>query len=267
MADLTQFQQWFLHGERQEGAPIPAATVVLVRDGGGGLETLMLHKSSKIAFGGMWVFPGGRIDDEDRDGRERRRARGPARGASARRRRRPGCVVDESSLAWISHWTPPAIAPKRYATWFFVAPGARRRGDDRRAARSGTASGWRRRTRSSRRDQLEMELAPPTWMTLDYLREFDDVDALMADARRARAARLRDADGADRGRDGRALGRRRRVRPRATPTRPVPATASILAEDGLAPRGHALVAVNALERAAVEVRGTSRPSSSRSGPE
>src|SRR6187399_186414 len=43
-----------------------AATVVLLRDGDGGLETLMLRKNSRLAFGGMWVFPGGRIDDGDR---------------------------------------------------------------------------------------------------------------------------------------------------------------------------------------------------------
>ena len=39
----------------------------------------MLHKNSKLAFGGMWVFPGGRIDDEDREGADERGARGPAR--------------------------------------------------------------------------------------------------------------------------------------------------------------------------------------------
>ena len=45
--------------------PIPAATVVLLRDGDAGIEVLMLKKNSKITFGGMWVFPGGKIDAED----------------------------------------------------------------------------------------------------------------------------------------------------------------------------------------------------------
>jgi len=52
----------------QEGKPgtrpVAAATVVLLRDGDEGLETLMLRRNSKIAFGGMWVFPGGRVDAE-----------------------------------------------------------------------------------------------------------------------------------------------------------------------------------------------------------
>ena len=44
---------------------IPAATVVLLRDRDDGPEVLMLRKNSKITFGGMWVFPGGRIDPAD----------------------------------------------------------------------------------------------------------------------------------------------------------------------------------------------------------
>ena len=45
--------------------PIPAATVVLLKDRETGPEVLMLHRTSKVNFGGMWVFPGGRIDPED----------------------------------------------------------------------------------------------------------------------------------------------------------------------------------------------------------
>ena len=54
-------------GEGEEGVSktIPAATVVLLRDGSEGVEVLMLKKNSKITFGGMWVFPGGKIDPED----------------------------------------------------------------------------------------------------------------------------------------------------------------------------------------------------------
>ena len=45
---------------------VPAATVILLRDGEDGLETLMLRRNSKLAFaGGHWVFPGGRVDADD----------------------------------------------------------------------------------------------------------------------------------------------------------------------------------------------------------
>lgn len=43
-----------------------AATVLLVRDDPGGLEVLMLRRASKAVFaGGMYVFPGGRVDPAD----------------------------------------------------------------------------------------------------------------------------------------------------------------------------------------------------------
>jgi 8-oxo-dGTP pyrophosphatase MutT (NUDIX family) len=130
----------------------------------------------------MWVFPGGRIDDADRVGApdiETAAKRAAVREAAEE----AALVVDESSLAWIAHWLPPGAAPKRYATWFFVAP-----------APEGAVTidggeihedAWMRPADAlTRRDALEIELAPPTWMTLHYLAEFDSVDALMADARK-----------------------------------------------------------------------------------
>ena len=43
-----------------------AATVMMVRDGEPGLEVFMLRRTGKAAFGaGMYVFPGGRVDDAD----------------------------------------------------------------------------------------------------------------------------------------------------------------------------------------------------------
>src|SRR5262245_41164810 len=44
----------------------PAATVILVRDGAAGAEIFMVRRTSAAAFGGgMYVFPGGRVDGDD----------------------------------------------------------------------------------------------------------------------------------------------------------------------------------------------------------
>lgn len=44
----------------------PAATVMLVRDTDDGLEVFMLRRTLQAVFaGGMYVFPGGRVDDAD----------------------------------------------------------------------------------------------------------------------------------------------------------------------------------------------------------
>jgi 8-oxo-dGTP pyrophosphatase MutT (NUDIX family) len=46
--------------------PLPAATVALLRDGTAGVEVLLLKRSSRTGFiPGAYVFPGGRVDDED----------------------------------------------------------------------------------------------------------------------------------------------------------------------------------------------------------
>ena len=48
--------------------PRPAATVVLLRPGTGGLETLLTQRPPSMAFAGdMHVFPGGRVDPADAD--------------------------------------------------------------------------------------------------------------------------------------------------------------------------------------------------------
>ena len=47
--------------------PLPAATILLLRDGARGLEVLMIERHTRISFaGGALVFPGGKVDAEDR---------------------------------------------------------------------------------------------------------------------------------------------------------------------------------------------------------
>jgi len=44
----------------------PAATVIIVRQADSGFEIFMLKRASESAFaGGMYVFPGGRVDPDD----------------------------------------------------------------------------------------------------------------------------------------------------------------------------------------------------------
>src|SRR4029453_12443683 len=49
-------------------APRPAATVVLLRDGRDGPEAYLQRRPAGMGFAsGLWVFPGGRVDEADRD--------------------------------------------------------------------------------------------------------------------------------------------------------------------------------------------------------
>ena len=55
-----------LHPSRTPATPLPAATVLLLRDGQEGLEVLMTRRSLQASFApGAYVFPGGRIDAAD----------------------------------------------------------------------------------------------------------------------------------------------------------------------------------------------------------
>ena len=49
--------------------PRPAATIVLVRDSGEGLQTLLLQRNAQLKnMAGMFVFPGGKLEREDSAG-------------------------------------------------------------------------------------------------------------------------------------------------------------------------------------------------------
>lgn len=99
----------------------PAATIVLVRDGSDGLEALLVQRAKAVKhMGGMWVFPGGKVEagDDPTDGDEY----GAAVNAAIREtREEAGLAIDGDQLVYLSHWTTPAGAKKRFATWFFLA--------------------------------------------------------------------------------------------------------------------------------------------------
>ena len=46
----------------------PAATVLVLRDSKEGIEVLMVKRSKKSPFGNLYVFPGGKIDENDLNG-------------------------------------------------------------------------------------------------------------------------------------------------------------------------------------------------------
>ena len=46
---------------------VPAATVLLIRDSNEGLQVLMVKRSKRPPFENLYVFPGGKIDQSDKD--------------------------------------------------------------------------------------------------------------------------------------------------------------------------------------------------------
>jgi 8-oxo-dGTP pyrophosphatase MutT (NUDIX family) len=177
---------------RAEGEPVPdavpAATTVLVRDGADGVEVLLGRRSSRLDFaGGAWVFPGGRVDPEDWDGeavddlRDARTVAAARRAAVREAAEETGATVAEGALVLISHWTPPVEAPKRFATYFFLGPAPAEvadlhaDGSEIRELRWWTPAGA-----LGARNAGEIELVPPTYITLEHLAPFRSAeDALV----------------------------------------------------------------------------------------
>ena len=176
---------------------IPAATVLLLRDGPdtGELEVLMVRRNSTIAFGGAWVFPGGRVDDHELvDGD----SLASARQAAVREvHEETGLRIDDHHLETWSYWVPPKMpaAPtrgplRRFSTWFFAttAPAGSVAIDhgeihEDRWYRPGEALGDHR--------NRQIELVPPTWVTLTQLSAHGTVADAMAWAGRTEPEEFR----------------------------------------------------------------------------
>lgn len=172
--------------------PTPAATVVPLRDTPGGLEVLMLRRNRRGAFGGMWVFPGGKVDPGDLPGHP---AAGDeiaaARAAAVREAREEAAIdLDPESLVVLSFWLPPPEAERRFATWFFLAGMARGHEvvvdlGEIREHRWLTPQGVLDEQREG-----NMQLAPPTYTTLWWLTRYPNSAAALDAARQATPARF-----------------------------------------------------------------------------
>jgi 8-oxo-dGTP pyrophosphatase MutT (NUDIX family) len=161
----------------------PAATVVVVRDGEAAdgspsLETLMLRRDERGPFGGMWVFPGGRVDEADVDPTAPDDVAAARRAAAREAFEEAGVVLDPAAMVILSHWRPPSTVPQGFATWFFVAPGSD--ADIRIDGAEIRDHAWLPPAEVlRRRDAGEVTLAPPTFVTLTLLAQHSTVAGLL----------------------------------------------------------------------------------------
>lgn len=155
---------------------------------------------------GAHVFPGGRVDEEDRARAEEMSASAdrpsrfsdlsPAeelvyRVAAVREMEEEAAVrLTVSDLLPVAHWVTPDIETRRYDTRFFVA----RMPDDQEARhdeREMTALVW-----TSPDDAIDrcrrgaIMLPPPTWTTLRQLARFSSLEEAFAWARTKRIVRV-----------------------------------------------------------------------------
>ena len=182
--DVNRFFQSRVSPTSQPAPLQPSATLVLLRNGDPGLEVLLLRRGRRLsAFAGVWVFPGGVM--EDRDGSADDAFQAAARETAVRElTEETGMSLSPAELVPLSRWTAPVVMPRRFDTWFFLAIAPRQRvqvdhgeicdhrwlapGDALHAHRTG-----------------DLPLFPPTWVTLHHLGGIQKAQAALADAARA----------------------------------------------------------------------------------
>ncbi|MDA3022053.1 MAG: NUDIX hydrolase [Actinomycetota bacterium] len=101
---------------------LPAATVILMREAEVGFETFLMRRSATMRFApGMYVFPGGRVDDADFiDGDE---LSGYLNCAVREVFEETGVLLPQQpdGLIFADHWVTPEFVPSRYSARFFLA--------------------------------------------------------------------------------------------------------------------------------------------------
>ncbi len=173
--------------------PRPASTIVVLRDAPESpFEILLVRRNDKVAFmAGAYVFPGGRVDDEDlvRAQTLRVEPSGASRFADLTSDQERGYRVaavreleEEAAvrltiddLVPMAHWVTPESETRRYDTRFYVArmpDGQEARHDEGEM----TELAWLPAEEAIERcRQGAMMLPPPTWTTLKRLGRFASI--------------------------------------------------------------------------------------------
>jgi 8-oxo-dGTP pyrophosphatase MutT (NUDIX family) len=160
--------------------PRQAATVILLRGGAEKLEVLLVRRTPQARFmGGVWVFPGGAVDEGEGDGDDAHRA------AAIRELREEAAITleDPDALVKFSRWITPAAVRIRFDTHFFLAPlppGQEPQVDGEECV---DLRWFTPQTALNAHAAGEIVLVFPTIKHLEQLSEFSSVDSLLAHAR------------------------------------------------------------------------------------
>jgi 8-oxo-dGTP pyrophosphatase MutT (NUDIX family) len=172
--------------------PRPAATIILLRRGGRhaerGVEVLLVQRNPAARFmPGVWVFPGGVVEDSERRGdpdrepspEDEERAH---RACAVRELEEEAGIVlpEDAELHPWSRWITPEAVPIRFDTRFYVAlapPHSPPRPDGEEAV----DAGWFAPRRALELHAAgEMELVFPTIKHLESLLPYATSDQVLA---------------------------------------------------------------------------------------
>jgi 8-oxo-dGTP pyrophosphatase MutT (NUDIX family) len=160
--------------------PRPAATVVLLRPGGGGPEVLMVRRHRASSFmADAFVFPGGRVDPADGEGE-------PALAVAAARElhEEAGLTIEVATLVPFARWITPSAEGKRFDATFFVAAAPAGQTAQHDSVETVEHLWATPGDVLARYQRAELKLPPPTIRTLEDLAAHVSVDDALDWARR-----------------------------------------------------------------------------------
>ena len=165
----------------RDGAVL-ASTVLLLRPSALGPEVLLLKRNSNARnMADVWMFPGGKVDEDDQGPSELDRVK---TAAVRELEEEADVLLPITALTHFSHWLTPAGMKRRFATWFFVAKlpeGASVSVDGEEMVEAR----WVRPEDAVAEHQAgKLRLPPPTVVSLIDLSQHRSVDAAVAAARR-----------------------------------------------------------------------------------
>jgi len=154
--------------------PRTAASVVLLRAAGSGVETYLLHRHARMAFApSMVVFPGGGLDPADGS------ADNPIRRCAVREtEEETGVLLDPGALLAWAHWVTPEFEPRRYDTFFFLAELPDGQQADDRSGETDRAEWSTPDAALAAEGAGQIALMPPTLAILLELSELGSLDAI-----------------------------------------------------------------------------------------
>ena len=168
---------------------IPAATVILLREAAGGPEVLLVQRHPQLTFmGGMWAFPGGRVEASDGLDSDPEHAFRVA----AVREMFEECAIrlrEDGLLPW-AHWVTPSASPRRFDTRFYAAlmPSGQSIVLDRSES---IAFEWLTPARAVQLSHSRgLAISPPTHFILEDLRLSLDAHGSLGSMLRAEADRI-----------------------------------------------------------------------------
>jgi 8-oxo-dGTP pyrophosphatase MutT (NUDIX family) len=110
----------------EPSTPRPSASVVLLRRGGKhrdrALEVLLAKRTEQAKFmPGVWVFPGGGVDECDGEGDGEGEAAYRACAVRELEEEAGIALPADEELVLFSRWITPEVISRRFDAWFFLA--------------------------------------------------------------------------------------------------------------------------------------------------